>query len=485
MARVQNPFSTPIGAYTRNQQARRPVNNSSGNQLGQLAGKAIGIKGGQLIREKVLNPITNELEEIFIDPLQEGAVDFLIENFPETAQRVLGEETLKAGMERIGYGMTDMILDAPIDLATEFGLDVGTSLATDAALEGGQSLLTDAATEQAATELATQTAGSATDAIIPGIGTAYGLHKTIQAIEDGSPVMGAISGAGTGISAGALASALGATSGGALASAALLGPLGALIGGGLAYGQQQNWGKGRTKLKETRRKLMQNQIKNAGFVTDEDGTTWLIGPDGQRVHVGEGGDDKFKLDFTGGMEGLNPNVNMTAGDANHYQNMVNRGYHYGDEIDWTHPEIGQIVAESTPLSLLISGTDRDDISQMTTGYLTNALLGSDTDSRQDWYQNKYKELGFESAEDIIARLGAMVESGALSEWEAMAAGNAVNQQFGVKNGPKTPEGYIGESGRQAYNDYMKGEALKLGKTPLESYMDERGYGMDIDGNLLG
>lgn len=276
-------------------------------------------------------------------------------------------------------------------------------------------------------------------------GGAYGLHKGLQNIEAGDVDEAALysGGGAAGLvgGAGLLGSSLGIGGAAGLTSLGVLGPVGlaaAALGAGAAYGQNERWGKGHKDIATVRREQVQDQLKNFGVLDTNvggiEGTTGFNLGDKGFVHVGEGTDDAYKIAMSDGE--LDPNVFINEEDRQRLQNWQDKGYHYGDYIDWTAPGMGDYVAEAAPLALLATGSTKGDLSQIGQAYIANALqmVGEDAADRKDWLKDRYAMAGYEGEEGankMIADIGSMINSGAIDEWAGLAAQNAINRQYGL------------------------------------------------------
>lgn len=405
MVMQSNPYYTevPVGYYTQQQRGQQQPQQGTGYQVGNTAGKVAGAYGAKYIGGQLLGDGTSG-----IGPVASGA-----------------DYAASLGAQQ-GTGTTGSLASPTGVSATRVG-------STAASSQGGTA--------------GTLSAGNVAGGTLGAVGLGYGGYQGYQGIKKGDSLQAGIGGMGAGMGGAALASSLGAFGAGGIAGAgasslsslAALGPYGLVAAAAMAaaaYGQKMRWGKGDKDLEVIRRQFTQKRMNELGLLDQNvggiEGRTGFDLGDGKYIHVGEGEDEGSRIAMT--PDGvLNPDVYMNAIDTQRLQDAKDQGWHTGNLIDWTAPDAGINVAAANPLSYLIMGGNGEgNMSQIANAYLANALGSTKEDS--NLLTTIYDRAGYgdeTGADRMIADIGALSNSGQLSQWEALAAQNEINRQYGL------------------------------------------------------
>lgn len=318
-------------------------------------------------------------------------------------------------------------------------------------------------------------------------GLAYGGYKGYEGIKAGDPIAAGMGGLGAGMGGAALASSLGAFGAGGIAglgaglgaNLVALGPYGIAAGAAMAaaaQGQKKRWGKGDKNLETVRRQFIQKRMKEMGLLDDNvagiKGHTGFDLGDKGFIHVGEGKDSRYRIAMDP-MGEIDPNVYISEKDMKDVQNWRDKGYHYGDFIDWSKEGMAQQVADAAGLSYLIKGGDQQKLGSDATGYLVNALqkIGGQEADGDDFLKAQYQKLygadGGDPREGAIAAIGNLMNTGKLDKWKGFIAQKNINEQYGYKGeGGQMSDAQNAELDSWKKN-YEINEAKKLGMSQDE------------------
>ncbi len=326
-----------------------------------------------------------------------------------------GSKGLSKGLEGIGnlFGSSSTptaVIPKPI-----IGVTGAEAALKTPALTVGQSGATAGTVAPASTAATSGTGsiGGATSglggALLPGAalglgiaGTAAGLSNAFNKLEGGNEQQAAAQAINTGIqplsgftNSSTVQDALALSP----ANAAFLGPIGAAGLAALQFGDRI-WGSGKDELQQQRDSL-RTEMQELGLI-DEDYT--LNG-----VDLGKDGGFRFE-------------------DGRRIYELI-PGMEDGAVIDG---DIGEAAGALNPLGFLVSRGD-DSTQGYVTGMLYNALTGGDRNDgvSSNEVRELYDQAGLDQA-TAFEGINILHQSGQLTEDEARAAQNAINQTFGVE-----------------------------------------------------